>query len=87
MSPCFQSNVFIIDGLDEYLNGMIPRLIDDIFRKLNDRSERFDYMVQCCFLEIYNEKLHDLFRDPETVLDEKQLLRMTSKQRRGQIDN
>ncbi|OON14637.1 hypothetical protein X801_09570 [Opisthorchis viverrini] len=36
--------------------GIIPRLVDDLFRE----SAEVDYSVELSYLEIYNERIRDL---------------------------
>ena len=43
--------------------GIVPRAIEDLFSKLRQRS-RSKSTVYCSFLQIYNEELYDLLRDP-----------------------
>jgi hypothetical protein len=42
--------------------GMIPRVIADIFRLLQDAPDSIEYIVRCSFVEIYLEKLSDLLQ-------------------------
>ena len=43
--------------------GIIPRAISDLFQKI--RNENIAVSVYCSFIQIYNEKLFDLLRDPK----------------------
>ena len=60
-------------GTNNFLNdsskfGIIPKAIDEIFielsEKINDNPD-LSFTVYCSFLQIYNEKLYDLFQDKE----------------------
>ena len=50
---------------DPDLEGLIPRMVGEIFNKIanNDGSQEYNYFLQISYLEIYNEKLKDLL-DP-----------------------
>ncbi|KAK9889176.1 hypothetical protein WA026_004456 [Henosepilachna vigintioctopunctata] len=46
--------------------GIIPRLCDSLFGKIsNQESSELTYKVEVSYMEIYNEKVHDLL-DPKT---------------------
>lgn len=46
--------------------GIIPRLCDSLFGKINNlQSSELSYKVEVSYMEIYNEKVHDLL-DPKT---------------------
>lgn len=40
--------------------GMIPRLISDVFRQMTSSPPTVEYIVRCSFVEIYLEKIMDL---------------------------
>jgi hypothetical protein len=42
--------------------GIIPRCVTDLFNKI--RKDEVQVSVYCSFVQIYNEKLFDLLRDP-----------------------
>jgi kinesin family protein 3/17 len=44
--------------------GIIPRAIGELFSKLRGGSSNAQAVVYCSFLQIYNEELYDLLRDP-----------------------
>ncbi|CAH6720093.1 kinesin-like protein Cin8p [[Candida] jaroonii] len=46
-------------------SGIIPRIISDLFEKINDNE---DFMIKCSFIELYNENLKDLLDDDEKSL-------------------
>ncbi|XP_052103586.1 kinesin-like protein KIF16B [Mytilus californianus] len=43
--------------------GLIPRICDDIFLKMNDQSAT--YRTEISFMEIYNERVRDLLETPD----------------------
>lgn len=49
-------------GVEEYLEGVIPRALRKIFSRTVNLKE---FSVEAQFLEIYKEKIFDLL-DPET---------------------
>jgi hypothetical protein len=61
------------NGSNNFLNdsskfGIIPKSIDEIFIELQDKindNPELSFTVYCSFLQIYNEKLYDLFQDKE----------------------
>jgi hypothetical protein len=55
--------------LDQQKFGIIPRAIEHLFQGLQHLMAREDqgYTVYCSFLQIYNEKLFDLFQDKEST--------------------
>jgi hypothetical protein len=48
--------------------GIIPRSIQDLFSQANEVYNRdgIGYNIYCSFIQIYNEKLFDLFQDKDT---------------------
>lgn len=42
--------------------GIIPRCISELFNKV--KQEDAGVTVYCSFVQIYNEKIYDLFQDP-----------------------
>jgi kinesin family protein 13 len=46
--------------------GLTPRLAEDLFQRIIESTdpERVTYKVEVSYMEIYNEKVHDLL-DPE----------------------
>ena len=69
LQSSFKSN-----SSDQFLSeqqrfGIIPRSINFLFNGLNDiqmQNESKQFTVYCSFLQIYNEKLYDLFQDKES---------------------
>ena len=45
--------------------GIIPRVLIELFNKLEPEGAASDYVVKCSFLELYNEDLKDLLNDDE----------------------
>eukprot|EP00771_Trimastix_marina_P000876 gnl/Trimastix_PCT/1909.p1 GENE.gnl/Trimastix_PCT/1909~~gnl/Trimastix_PCT/1909.p1 ORF type:complete len:1223 (+),score=352.48 gnl/Trimastix_PCT/1909:110-3778(+) len=48
---------------DMELKGIIPRSSRHIFRTIETDEEETEYTVKCSFLEIYQEKINDLFNE------------------------
>ncbi|GFQ92820.1 kinesin-like protein KIF13A [Trichonephila clavata] len=44
--------------------GLIPRLCDALFERIDASGKQSDYKVEVSYMEIYNEKVHDLL-DPK----------------------
>ena len=44
----------------EMESGVIPRVIQHIFDKIETNKDKAEYLVRVSFLEIYNEELKDL---------------------------
>ena len=40
--------------------GIIPRMMDEVFDCIMRANESIEFTVKVSFLEIYNEKIHDL---------------------------
>lgn len=47
----------------EELKGIIPRMVDTVFEKIEQASEAIEFTVKSSMIEIYNEKIRDLL-DP-----------------------
>mmetsp|Transcript_1849 Transcript_1849/g.2931 ORF Transcript_1849/g.2931 Transcript_1849/m.2931 type:complete len:1114 (+) Transcript_1849:115-3456(+) len=47
--------------------GIVPRCVNDIFALINKlreaSSEGFDFLINCQFMQIYNERIYDLLQD------------------------
>jgi hypothetical protein len=59
------SNNFLMDS-NKF--GIIPKAIDEIFIELSEKINEnpdLSFTVYCSFLQIYNEKLYDLYQDKE----------------------
>ena len=57
------------DQMGEQRFGIIPRSINFLFNGLQEiqmNNESKQFTVYCSFLQIYNEKLYDLFQDKES---------------------
>ena len=44
----------------EEKKGIIPRMMSHLFELILNSSENIEFNVKVSFLELYNEKLHDL---------------------------
>lgn len=59
------------DGtFDPRVKGIYTLTMEHIFKRIQQFSDR-DFRVRVTFLEIYNEKIKDLLRDPAVSGDEK----------------
>jgi hypothetical protein len=52
---------------DQMEQGMIPRAIKQVFSQIEMlyKTTNLEFTVFCSFIQIYNEKLFDLFQDPD----------------------
>ncbi|KAI5287331.1 kinesin-like nuclear fusion protein [Ascosphaera acerosa] len=49
-------------------DGMIPRAVRQIFSAREELAERgWEYEMEGCFVEVYNEQIHDLIGSPEDL--------------------
>lgn len=54
MGTCFEGN------WNSPKTGIIPRALQDIFKKVRDLEEDSTVQVSCSFMELYQENLYDL---------------------------
>jgi len=47
-------------GASEERQGIIPRMVNDIFNSFEEADEHLDFLVQLSYVEIYKEKVRDL---------------------------
>ncbi len=52
---------------DEEKNGIIPRMSNQLFEKIDNQNEDVEYSIKCCMLEIYKENLHDSLNTEEKI--------------------
>lgn len=52
---------------DKEEEGMIPRAIKQVFDEIDYlyKTTMLEFTVYCSFIQIYNEKIYDLFQDSE----------------------
>ncbi|EAS03052.3 kinesin motor catalytic domain protein (macronuclear) [Tetrahymena thermophila SB210] len=55
----------------EYM-GLIPRMMDKLFDMIADAPSTIEFSIKASFLEIYNEKIHDLLDPSKTNLNVKE---------------
>jgi len=48
--------------IDKEVDGLIPRILNELFLRLNADEDISYFTIQCGFIEIYQEKLRDLIR-------------------------
>jgi kinesin family protein 3/17 len=58
---------YTMEGSDdkEEFKGIVPRSIRYIFNAIKAAANTKDYLVRASFLELYNEELIDLLKNPE----------------------
>lgn len=49
------------DFEDHDKKGIIPRSLDFIFECITKAPSKLEFSIKCSFIEIYNEKIYDLF--------------------------
>lgn len=57
---------------DEELAGIIPRMFDDLFKRISEADQDIEFNIKCSYLEIYMEKIMDLLDVKKTNLNVKQ---------------
>lgn len=55
------SNMVQKPDVDPKLNGLIPRIVTAIFDNISQASETIEFTIQVSYIEIYLEKIRDLF--------------------------
>ncbi|KAL4493521.1 hypothetical protein ABPG72_007529 [Tetrahymena utriculariae] len=55
----------------EYM-GLIPRMMEKLFDMIADAPSTMEFSIKASFLEIYNEKIHDLLDSSKTNLNVKE---------------
>ena len=56
---------------DEELAGIIPRMFDDLFKRISEADQDIEFSIKCSYLEIYMEKIKDLLDVKKTNLSVK----------------
>ena len=58
---------FTMEGANEpeHLRGIVPRIIERIFKEIEGKAETKKHVVRASFLELYNEELIDLLLKPK----------------------
>uniref|UniRef100_A0A7S2N7Q3 Kinesin motor domain-containing protein n=2 Tax=Haptolina brevifila TaxID=156173 RepID=A0A7S2N7Q3_9EUKA len=55
------------NGSDPILHGIVPRASDQIFEGLRHGTTEESYIVQCSYLEVYNNTLNDLLGNKQNL--------------------
>jgi len=55
------------NATDPELMGLIPRSIDYILEGLQNDDNLIEFEVKCCFVEVYQEKVHDLLNSDDDI--------------------
>jgi kinesin family protein 5 len=45
---------------DVQMKGLIPRMFDYLFEKIEEAPEEIEFNIRCSYIEIYMEKIADL---------------------------
>lgn len=56
-----------VENLNPHYIGLIPRVIDELFRRIKDLKRQFEYEVSLTMMEIYNENVYDLLSCNEGI--------------------
>ena len=55
---------------DPVLKGIMPRSFEDVFQRIEEDSEKTQFLIRASYLEIYNEEVRDLLsKNPKNKLD------------------
>jgi len=71
------------DRSESATSGIIPRMVDDVFRLIAAASECYEFTVQVSFVEIYNEMVRDLLIAPDDEAAVKKSLRVRESKTNG----
>lgn len=56
-----------IENLNPHYIGLIPRILDELFRRIKDLKSQYDYEISLTMIEIYNETVYDLLTNNEAI--------------------
>ena len=56
------------DFISEDGRGMVPRLVSQLFEMIGDAPEEVEFQVKVSMIEIYREKIRDLFEPSKSNL-------------------
>lgn len=64
---------FTMEGVrkDPDLQGIIPRMFDNLFERISEADPDIEFNIKCSYLEIYMEKIKDLLNPKQTNLQVK----------------
>lgn len=48
-------------------SGVIFQSLKDIFKKIENKDDGEEFQLNCSYIEIYNEEVHDLLTKPEDI--------------------
>lgn len=48
-------------------NGVIFQSLSDIFERVTNKEQGEEFQINCSYVEIYNEAIHDLLSKPEDM--------------------
>ena len=51
---------FTMGTTNEIPEGIIPRAVRDIFHRIKNLGQQYEFSVRVAFVELYQEKLYDL---------------------------
>lgn len=52
------------------MEGVIPRAVKEIFSKISEKSDDYDFSVRVAFIELYKEKLYDLLSTKSKIKED-----------------
>lgn len=61
---------------DNVKKGIIPRMAENLFEKMEKETQDLEYNFQVSMMEIYRENLLDLFREEKTDLKIKESVKI-----------
>ena len=56
--------------IERALEGVIPRTVRDIFSRISELKDDYDFCVRVAFVELYKEKLYDLLSKKSKIKED-----------------
>ena len=56
--------------IESALEGVIPRAVKEIFSRISEKSDDYDFNVRVAFIELYKEKLYDLLSTKSKIKED-----------------